>query len=591
MVKAVSRSFALALFLSCVAFVSTAQTQPPLERIVTIQFREVSVEKALAQLSQAASFSFSYSPAVVEGLSPVSASFVNQSVREVLDEILNGQVAYKEKGNYVILTKSASTQKKSADDALVIDGYVVHRDTREKLASVSVYDKRTLASTVTTTYGYFKLKIDKPEKENQITFSRRSFEDTVIVLAPGNSPLITVPLKPKPSAVRPAPLSDLSPQARDSVTRYPSPVVSNGSDAKESQINMANIQDTLYRDEQVSFVPFVGTNGQLSGNVINDYSFNVLGGYNLGVRKFELGGLFNLNRGDVGEVQISGLFNANGGNASGVQFAGYVNANRRKMEGVQIAGAINLNGEGANAPQIAGLLNANLKPSGGVQVAGLSNIQLGNYQGPQIAGILNVCAGRIEGGQIAGVVNYGKNVRGAQIGLINIADTIRGVPIGLVSVVRSGYHKIEVSADEIFYTNLAFRTGVRQFYTILAAGMKPDQFENVFWTVGYGFGTAPKLTRWLFLNFDLTANQLSQGSFTPAVNLLNKLYMGFDFQLAKNLSITTGITLNAYVTEKAYGEYPPLFTDYTPKLIYDEDVGTDAHLQMWWGARFGIRFL
>lgn len=591
MVKAVSRSFALALFLSCVAFVSTAQTQPPLERIVTIQFREVSMEKALAQLSQAASFSFSYSPTVVEGIAPVSASFVNQSVREVLDKILNGRVAYKEKGNYVILTKSASAQKKSADEELVIDGYVVHHATREKLASVSVYDKRTLASTVTNTYGYFKLKIDKPEKENQITFSRRSFEDTVIVLAPGNAPLITVPLRAKPSAVRPAPLTDLSPQARDSVTRYPSPVIYNGSDAKESQINMANIQDTLYREFQASLVPFVGTNQQLSGNVINDYSFNVLGGYNLGVRKFELGGLFNLNRGDVGDVQIAGLFNANGGNAQGVQLAGYLNANRGSMDGVQIAGTVNLNADGAIGPQIAGWTNINFQPSEGVQIAGIGNLQVGRYKGPQIAGLFNIATERIDGGQFAGIVNYGKNVRGAQIALLNISDSIRGVPIGLMSLVRSGYHKIELSADEIFYTNLAFRTGVRQFYNILSAGMKPDQFENVFWTVGYGIGTAPRLTKWLYLNFDLTANQLSQGSFTPAVNLLNKLYMGFDFQIAKSFSITLGATLNGYVTDNAYTDYPPLFTDYIPNLIYEGDIGNQAHLQMWWGGKFGIRFL
>src|SRR5690606_38989007 len=51
---------------------------------------------------------------------------------------------------------------------------------------------------------------------------------------------------------------------------------------KESSINMRNIRDTLYRDFQVSFVPFVGTNEMLSGNVINDYSLNVLGGYSLG---------------------------------------------------------------------------------------------------------------------------------------------------------------------------------------------------------------------------------------------------------------------------------------------------------------------
>jgi len=569
----------------------SGQDTPPLERTTTISFSNESAESSLARLAQAGSFTFSYSPAILAEIAPVTGSFEAKTFREILDRILDNRVNYKQKGNYIILTKAPASQKKTEDEVLIINGYIVHAGTQEKISSVSVYDKRTLTSTVTNEYGFFRLKIDKPEKENTISISKRSFRDTLIVLSPGLPELITVSLTPKESAVQPAPISDLGPTPIDSAVIESSINVPVSTSEKRSQINMANIQDTLYREFQVSFVPFVGSNHKLSGNVINDYSFNVLGGYSMGVRKFELGGLFNLNRGDVSKVQIAGLFNANGGNVSGVQVGGYLNLNRGRMDGVQIAGSINANLKGAKAPQIAGLLNLNLKPSSGVQVAGLANIQVGDYQGPQVAGLFNVSTQRIEGGQVAGIINYGKNVRGAQVGLINIADTVRGVPFGLISLVRSGYHKIEFSADEIFYTNLAFRTGVRQFYNILTVGMKPDYFENVFWTFGYGIGTAPKLTRWLYLNFDLTSSQISQGSFTPALNLLNKLYMGFDFQVARRFSITTGVTLNGYLTDKSYTDYPPLFTDYNPPIIYDKDVGNNSHLQMWWGGKFGIRFL
>ena len=67
--------------------------------------------------------------------------------------------------------------------------------------------------------------------------------------------------------------------------------------------------------------------------------------------------------------------------------------------------------------------------------------------------------------------------------------------------------------------------------------------------------------------------------------------MGFDFQVAKKFSITTGVTLNGYITDNTYSEYPPLFTDYMPNIIVDKDIGVNAHLQMWWGGKFGIRFL
>ena len=49
--------------------------------------------------------------------------------------------------------------------------------------------------------------------------------------------------------------------------------------------NVENIRDTLYREIQISLLPFVGTNGAMSGNVINDFSINMFGGYSLGSRR------------------------------------------------------------------------------------------------------------------------------------------------------------------------------------------------------------------------------------------------------------------------------------------------------------------
>ena len=85
-----------------------------------------------------------------------------------------------------------------------------------------------------------------------------------------------------------------------------------------------------------------------------------------------------------------------------------------------------------------------------------------------------------------------------------------------MSFVNHGYHKLEVSADEIFYSNLAFRTGVQKFYNIILAGIKPENTMNAdnVWTFGYGIGMAPPIRRWLHLNVDLTAQHINKGSFT-----------------------------------------------------------------------------
>ena len=91
--------------------------------------------------------------------------------------------------------------------------------------------------------------------------------------------------------------------------------------------NIENITDTIYRNTQVSIFPYLGTNRQLSGNVINDYSFNIFGGYSRGVRKLEIGGFFNIDRDDVDGFQFAGIFNAVGGKVSAMQFAGLANLN------------------------------------------------------------------------------------------------------------------------------------------------------------------------------------------------------------------------------------------------------------------------
>jgi len=189
------------------------------------------------------------------------------------------------------------------------------------------------------------------------------------------------------------------------------------------------------------------------------------------------------------------------------------------------------------------------------------------------------------------MLNISGKLKGVQIGLVNIADSVSGVQIGFISFSRAGYHKIEISADEVFYTNLAFRTGSSNaFYNIFTAGIKPQGGEP-FWTYGYGVGTSPRLAKWLFLNLDLTANQVSKGTPSNEFSLLSKLNLGLEFQPFKKISIGVGATLNSYLTKNTYPDYPYLFTDYKPKMILDENYSHDLNHKMWMGWKVSLRFL
>lgn len=598
------------LFLFCGSMLLLGQP-PYLERKISLSLQQESVETSLKRISAAGGFVFSYSPAILEPKT-LTHNFVNKSIREILDEIFKGSVQYKARGKYIILTATPKSSLKK--EPAIVTGYIVDEATGERLKDVSIYDPITLTSTTSDSYGYFEIQIDKPPEEIILSVNRQNYVDTVVAVQ-ARDRLLNIPIK-----VNREKIAVLADSVSEKLRRF-----------WERQarlfrnINILNIDDTLYRTSQVSLVPFVGTNHKMSGHVINDLSFNIFGGYSLGVEKVEFGGLFNLVRGDMNGVQVAGLFNGVGGRVDGVQFAGIFNGNQGSTRGAQFAGVLNLNLQGSRgftlagigniatgeirAPQVAGVFNIADKDGpplqlGGVfnisagsmkglQTAGVFNITGNSHNGTQLAGVFNITDKEIKGAQISGILNVASRVKGIQIGLINIADTVKGIPIGLMSLVWKGYHKIEISADEIFYNNLSFRTGVHHFYNIFTAGAKPSTYKDAetIWTFGFGVGTAPKLSRKLFLNFDLTSNQIVQGNVIEEVNLLNKLYVGFDWQAFKKMSLTLGATVNGYVTRNSFDAYPPLFDDYQPKIFYDRDFGSDYNLKMWMGAKVGLRFL
>ncbi len=578
------------------------KTIPILERKITLSSKAEKIPVVLNKISQQAGFSFSYNSSIISERETVTMEIVGKTVREALNAIFNGTKIYKEKNGYLILTQAPSPPKIETT-VVVLSGYIEDEKTGEKIPDASVYSKTTLSSAVTDQFGFYKIKFDKRDSTALLSVSKKDYKDTLVTITTPGSQYLNISITP---------LGKDSVQVQAKSTSKPDSTIHHEDIVNfpyGSEANVQNISDTLYRDIQISFLPFLGSNGRLSGNVINDYSINILGGYSLGTKQIELGFFFNLDRGDVSFLQAAGFGNMVGGNVYGAQGAGFFNLNRGEVKAAQFAGFTNVNLGEARGFQFSGFSNVNIKSadgvlasgfvnytgasSHGVQVAGFGNVQIGDYRGSQIAGFTNIATEKISGSQISAFYNYGRNVKGTQIGIFNYADSLGGVPIGLISFVKSGYHKIEVSADEIFFTNLAFRTGVRQFYNVLTTGIKPEPSstgDNV-WTLGYGIGTAPRLSKWLSLNFDLTSQHVEKGSFSNELSLLNKLHAGFDFKVAKKFSVYLGGTLNGYLTNPAFTDYPELFSTYKPTIFHDENISTDVNLKMWWGAKVGLRFL
>ncbi|CAN5564540.1 hypothetical protein BH11BAC2_BH11BAC2_11520 [soil metagenome] len=593
-----------------------AQTaiRPILERDVSIKVNDADIAEILKDISRQANFSFSYSPELISGMSKVNLNLVRKSVREVLNSIFNGKVTYKPKHNYLILLAAPvgpATDK--SKEFFIISGYVTDKISGEKIPAVSLYDGKSMISAITNQYGYFSIKLEDPRVQLNLRVSKQNYLDTIVVLRNLKNQSLSIGITPN------IPLDTLA--SIDSL-REREFTMMDFLIPDMSAINAANITDTIYRPYQVSFIPKVGTNMLLSGNVINDFSFNVLGGYSLGTRKLEIGGLFNIDRGDVQKVQLAGLLNAVGGNVDGVQMAGYFNLDKGKVQGVQIAGFGNLAGDTVKAVQIGGFFNFNRRYSkgvqvggffnvnlessagfqmagffnsaidtfSGVQVAGFFNAALKNVNGTQIAGFTNFTRREIHGAQISAFFNYASKVNGSQVALINYADSCTGIPVGFLSYVRSGYHHVDVTADELFYSNLAISTGVREFHNIIFVGIRPDNFAEPLWTFGYGVGSSIKLNLKNILNFNLTAQQIVKNNVFDKADVIGKFTVAVDHKFNKHIALTTGPVLNAHFFNAEYKGYPEIFTKLKPKIFYRESFSSNLSVQMWIGWKLGIRF-
>lgn len=610
-----------ALFFISFLFLSSrlvAQTSP-LDRIVSIKLNNERLADVLTEIGQKGNFSFSYNAGLLDANRRIDLVAINKPVRQILDQLFKGSIRYKVRQQYVILQKGDSEPQN-----LYLAGYVTDRQTGQRLAQVSVFDQTTLASAVSNTSGYFRLKLPAKSTIAALKVSKQQYLSESLTVPLRHEEPITISLTPKPqsSDIQPIPTSTPKevvinkPEAKDVIVpKTESKEVAITPPAPDSArkerkkidfekvkkwllsarqfVHDQNIKDTLHREAQVSLLPFVGTNHLISGQVTNDFSLNLIAGYSGGVGAFEFGGFANLVRGNVSGLQLAGTLNLVGGSLHGFQFAGFSNHVFGESDGVQIAGVANTFWNNASGMQISGFGNFNYQNFKGLQIAGTTNITLGRQQGWQIAGFANI-AGELQSVQIA-PVNIARNItKGRQIGVFNIADSTTRSPIGLLSFVRkNGYRRFEFAYNELTPFNLTFKTGMRKFYNILTAGISPkDSLQNYVWNYGYGIGTSLKLNRreTALLNIDFTVNAINVGV-QKRFNQLNRLQLNYEQRIGKRLTFAIGPSFNTLATRLESLEYQHISKQIKRLVLFDETYNNRWQLKGWMGYQVGLRVI
>ncbi len=353
-----------------------AQTEtPPLERIISIELESESTREALRKIETAGGFNFAYQTSLINQSNQLTRSYSSKTTREILDDLFQGELVYREKGNYVLLKTSPVLKEQEVK----LEGYVYNRITNEKIAYASLFDTVTLASAVSDPYGHYVLRMHAKESI-RLTVKKAGFRDTSFVWNGQGNAVLNVGIAPLVVA-------------KDSIPPVEPENKFRGLKLSEEQLaNIANFRESIRQKFQFSLVPGVGTNGRLSSVTKVDYSVNLLGGLNGGVRKAEVGALFNMVWDSVQYFQAAGVFNAVGGEQRGVQLAGVTNLNNASFNGVQAGGVYNLT-------------RVNFK---GAQLAGFMNNTLGSVNGVQAAGFWNHMGDSSVAGQFAGFGNFAK---------------------------------------------------------------------------------------------------------------------------------------------------------------------------------------
>jgi hypothetical protein len=568
------------ILLLLISSVSAIAQQNSLRRKISFDCHSCDLEIALRTIGQQAGMKFSYDATLIQPEKKVTINAEDKEVGKVLTELLGAQVKAREVGNHVILIRNSEKPAAALDfPEMTVTGIVLDGATRKPLTDVTIYEIDKRKSALTDTEGSFTLILPSEKKLRGLSFCKSGYLDTVVFIRQQYRQKISMLLYPESSGHARLEKKEASlPLHHPDSTGLVQSLV-----PREALINAQNLDIKSVRPFQVSLIPYIGTNWKVSGSATNRFSLNILAGYSGGLDGVEIGGLLNMTRNVASGVQIGGLANYVEGNSDGVQIGGLVNFVKGNIDGVQIGGLVNYSREATEAVQVAGLVNYGKGRFDGVRIAGLVNISNESAHGVQIAGLFNMGNRHTGGFQLAGLVNYARVLSGVQLGFINVASTVeRGTPIGFFSYVSDGYHLFEISANEIFYANLSFKSGTKAFYNIFQVGIG----DNLKLHGAYGIGTSIRLSRKMAINFESTAGFVLHPTDTVYHGLQLKVIPTVEYRFAKRFALFAGPSWNFFLWSK--GEPSATTRGLSPYDFYFKST-ENASIQMWIGGVVGIR--
>ncbi|MBP6235902.1 MAG: carboxypeptidase-like regulatory domain-containing protein [Saprospiraceae bacterium] len=598
------------IFFSMLTFLiwNVLYSQPDINQEVTLQYNNIPANVIFRDIQNQTGMVFSYSE--FQDHQQMSIQVIKKPLKDVLpilETSLNIHISIKEK--YIIVKPNKDATKKE----LSINGTITDPNSNEPLSDASIYVKKHRILVNSDKKGRFVFNVPSSAKQIKINIAKENYLDTSVVIVASQSQTLHIKMRSFPrqriSEFDSLPSKELliGSITNDRIPASPEIVKSSYNEnfwnkMKLKNVNLVNINDTIFKSFSVSLLPPISTNKLLSFHTRNTISLNIIGGNSKGLNGLEIGGVYNYDDGDVYGMQVAGVVNALSEDVVGTQISGVMNAVKGNVKGVQIAGVINNNDSITDGIQISGVYQKT-HTLRGLQIGGLYNRAV-KATGGQISGFLNTVDSATTFLQIAGLYNHGANIRGLQIsGLVNTCDTLeglqigifnranhvkKGLSIGLINYVKTGYHKFEFSYNELSTTTIGYRSGWAPLHMHYFSGVNLVNKDLRFFQAGMGIASSLPLTK--TINFEADANirnthdvdDFSSWDF----NMYYQLMLGLSWQPFKKIGIRTGITLNHFWYNNTVD-----INNHVASLIdnpvYEKD-GTSRNHKMWIGWHVGL---
>jgi len=550
-----------------------------LDKKVTLQFQNITLNDAIKKIKTTYGVNFSYCQDQIDLNQKISVYVKNVSLDLALKEMfIPTPITYRAVGNQIVLKKGKVPNHVSTSGVKSIAAKpVIKSDTSTKKIAVKDTTNKNLTlqvkplevTSTDSTQAIKELDQTYTKEVSDLNAEYIHKKDSVSSVSFSNKMKLKQSLKEAKLV-----LAREYKQLKDSIM-YSKKFKGASSDTLAKTID----DDLLIHDNfQFTAVYPLGTHMETSGLYRNDFSTNLLVGYNGAVSGFEFGCIGNIVRREVQGVQFAGITNVVGEYTRGAQIAGVANVCSQEVIGGQLAGVVNVAGGSVSGTQVAGVVNVGTEQMDGVQISGIANQHNGT----------------INGGQI-GLVNHARKINGFQLGLINISDTINGMPLGLISISKNGYGRIETYYSETTQANMLIKTGVKSFYNIFQFGgnFNSDKYR---WTFGYGFGSTVQMSKNSTVSFDLIAMHINENqAFTDKLNEQAQLRIMLGVNVSKRVSLFAGPTFNTMFSQYQ-NEDASIGSQMVPKksIVYEQtfkdDNGKSIYNPYWIGFNAGLRF-